>query len=40
MNTGKTAAKELKPQGDLVFALDIGTRTVVGILGEYIDDKF
>ena len=30
---------ELKPQGDLVFALDIGTRTVVGILGEYIDDK-
>ncbi len=40
MSTGKTAAKELKPQGDLVFALDIGTRTVVGILGEYIDDKF
>ncbi len=40
MNTGKSAAKELKPQGDLVFALDIGTRTVVGILGEYIDDKF
>ena len=30
---------ELKPQGDLVFALDIGTRNVVGILGEYIDDK-
>ena len=40
MSTGKTAAKELKPQGDLVFALDIGTRTVVGIVGEYIDDKF
>ena len=40
MNTGKSAAKELKPKGDLVFALDIGTRTVVGILGEYIDDKF
>ena len=35
-----TAEKELKPQGDLVFALDIGTRTVVGIVGEYIDDKF
>ena len=32
--------KELKPQGDLVFALDIGTRTVVGIIGEYIDEKF
>jgi len=31
---------ELKPQGDLVFALDIGTRTVVGILGEYNDEKF
>lgn len=36
----KNAATELKPQGDLVFALDIGTRTVVGIIGEYIDDKF
>ena len=24
----------LKPQGDVVFALDIGTRTVVGILGR------
>ena len=36
----KNAAPELKPQGDLVFALDIGTRTVVGVLGEYIDDKF
>ncbi len=35
-----TAEKELKPQGDLVFALDIGTRTVVGVVGEYIDDKF
>lgn len=36
----KNAAAELKPQGDLVFALDIGTRTVVGVVGEYIDDKF
>ena len=35
-----TAEKELKQQGNLVFALDIGTRTVVGIVGEYIDDKF
>lgn len=31
---------EQRPQGSTVFALDIGTRTVVGILGEYIDDKF
>lgn len=31
---------ELRPQGSTVFALDIGTRTVVGIIGEYIDDKF
>ena len=38
MSTEKT--RELKPQGDLIFALDIGTRTVVGIIGEYIDDKF
>lgn len=36
----KNAAPELKPQGDLVFALDIGTRTVVGVIGEYVDDKF
>ena len=33
-------SKEFIPQGDIVFALDIGTRTVVGILGEYIDEKF
>ena len=37
---GTEKIKELKPQDDLVFALDIGTRTVVGILGEYVDDKF
>ncbi|MCL2633864.1 MAG: rod shape-determining protein [Oscillospiraceae bacterium] len=30
----------IKPQGDVVFALDIGTRTVVGILGEQRDDVF
>ena len=35
-----TNNSELKPQGDLVFALDIGTRTVVGVVGENIDDKF
>lgn len=43
---GKTAAKKpsapakktLKPQGDTVFALDIGTRTVVGVLG-YMDGE-
>ena len=35
----KTAAKKpLKPQGDTVFALDIGTRTVVGVLG-YMDGE-
>ena len=27
------AKKTLKPQGNTVFALDIGTRTVVGVLG-------
>ncbi|MDR0196968.1 MAG: pilus assembly protein PilM [Oscillospiraceae bacterium] len=31
---------DLKPQGDAVFALDIGTRTVVGIIGEQKDDIF
>ncbi len=34
------AASKLMPQGSTVFALDIGTRTVVGILGEYIDENF
>lgn len=27
-------------QGNYIFALDIGTRTVVGMIGEYIDDKY
>lgn len=38
----KTAAKSprVKSQGKLVFALDIGTRTIVGIIGEQIEDKF
>lgn len=40
MNEELAAGKELKPQGDLVFALDIGTRTVVGMLGRYVDEKF
>ena len=39
LNSAETKAKK-KPQGDYVFALDIGTRTVVGILGKYIDEKF
>ena len=33
-----SAKKTLKPQGDTVFALDIGTRTVVGVLG-YMDGE-
>ncbi len=32
--------KGLIPQDGYVFALDIGTRTVVGIVGEYVDEKF
>lgn len=30
---------EIKEQGDVVFSLDIGTRTIVGILGINVDDK-
>ena len=30
----------LTSQDGYIFALDIGTRTVVGIIGEYIDEKF
>lgn len=33
-------ANTRKPQGDIIFALDIGTRTVVGMLGRVIDDKY
>lgn len=35
-----TAAAKVAEQGDLVFALDIGTRTVVGIVGRVEDDLF
>jgi cell division protein FtsA len=35
----KEIAMQAKPE-DLIFALDIGTRSVVGIVGTYIDDKF
>ncbi|MCL1902891.1 MAG: pilus assembly protein PilM [Oscillospiraceae bacterium] len=30
--------ESLKPQGDVVFALDIGTRTVVGVVGQNEED--
>lgn len=32
--------KSRMPQDGYIFALDIGTRTVVGVIGEYIDEKF
>lgn len=32
----KTAAKKI-PQGDIIFALDIGTRTIVGVLAKKLD---
>ncbi|MDE6579020.1 MAG: pilus assembly protein PilM, partial [Ruminiclostridium sp.] len=37
---GKKAAAPEAVQGDRIFALDIGTRTVVGIIGERDGDKF
>lgn len=30
----KTASSAKKPQGDIIFALDIGTRTIVGVLAK------
>lgn len=33
-------SKDLKPQGELIFSLDIGTRTVVGVIGEQDEDSF
>lgn len=36
----KKNAKKAEQQGDRIFALDIGTRTVVGIIGEKDGDSF
>ncbi|MCM1299164.1 MAG: pilus assembly protein PilM [Firmicutes bacterium] len=36
----KKTAKKTGQQGDKIFALDIGTRTVVGIVGEREGDKY
>lgn len=36
----KKSGKKSEQQGDKIFALDIGTRTVVGIVGERDGDKF
>lgn len=36
----KSTAKRKQAQKDIVFALDIGTRTIIGILGRRIDDLF
>ncbi len=36
----KKEKKTMVSQDNYIFALDIGTRTVVGVIGEYIDEKF
>ena len=36
----ESTKKKTVQQDDVIFALDIGTRTVVGILGKVINDKF
>ena len=36
----KRTVKKTGEQGDKIFALDIGTRTVVGIVGERDGDKY
>lgn len=38
--TNKTRKAPPRPQGETIFALDIGTRTVVGVLGVNKNDKF
>ena len=38
--TSATVKQHKKRQGNLIFSLDIGTRTVVGIVGEEIDGVF
>lgn len=39
-STASAAKKTLKPQGNIIFALDIGTRTVVGVLGYMENEVF
>lgn len=39
-STASPAKKTLKPQGNIIFALDIGTRTVVGVLGYMENEVF
>ncbi|MDR2558101.1 MAG: pilus assembly protein PilM [Oscillospiraceae bacterium] len=39
-NAKKQAVNKLEEQGDRIFALDIGTRTVVGVVGEQAEDEF
>jgi cell division protein FtsA len=38
--TGKAAPAKPQEQGERIFALDIGTRTVVGVVGEQVEDDF
>ena len=39
-STAGSAKKALKPQGNIIFALDIGTRTIVGVLGYMENEVF
>ena len=39
-STKKRKTQQKKPQGDLVFALDIGTRSIIGIVGRVEGDLF
>lgn len=39
-SNASSAKKTLKPQGNIIFALDIGTRTVVGVLGYMENEVF
>lgn len=36
----RTTSRRKVAQGELVFALDIGTRTIIGILGKRVGEKF
>ncbi|MCL2697183.1 MAG: pilus assembly protein PilM [Oscillospiraceae bacterium] len=39
-NAKKQTVNKIEEQGERIFALDIGTRTVVGVVGEQTEDEF
>ena len=39
INEGRTSIQTARSQNDLIFALDIGTRSIIGLVGVVRDEK-